>query len=99
VPGTQEPRTYLVECFWPGVDERAHASAAARAREAALELRHHGDEVEFLGSVLVPVDETVFCFFRGREPDVRRASERAGLPIERVLATMHVYGNQAGGRP
>jgi hypothetical protein len=88
-----EPRTYLVECFWPGIDEPEHASAADRARAAAVQLRREGDEIEFLGSVLVPADETVFCFFKGREADVRGASERAGLPFERLLTAVPITGD------
>src|SRR5215204_5393189 len=80
-----EPRTYLVECFWPGIDERQHAAAADRAQASALQLRREGEEIEFLGSILIPGDETVFCFFKGREPGVWGASERAALPFERVL--------------
>ncbi len=56
-----------------------------RAQAAALRLRREGDEIEFLGSVLVYADETVFWLFEGREADVRVASERAGVPFERVL--------------
>jgi hypothetical protein len=89
----EEPRTYLVECFWPGVDEQQHASAAGRARAAALQLRRQGEEIEFLGSILIPGDETVFCFFKGREPDVRGASERAGLPFDRLLAAVRIAGD------
>jgi thioesterase domain-containing protein len=86
----EEPTTYLVECFWPGIDERQHAAAANRAQAAALQLRREGEEIEFLGSILIPGDETVFCFFKGREPDVRGASERAGLPFERLLAAVRI---------
>jgi hypothetical protein len=88
-----EPTTYLVECFWPGIDESKHASAAGRAQAAALQLSREGDEIEFLGSVLVPTDETVFCFFKGREADVRGASELAGLPFERLLAAVRITGD------
>lgn len=87
-----EPTTYLVECFWPGIDERQHAAAANRAQAAALQLRREGEEIEFLGSILIPDDETVFCFFKGREPDVRGASEWAGLPFERLLPAVRIAG-------
>jgi hypothetical protein len=83
--GAGESRTYVVECFWPGIDELQHADASGRVRAATLQLRGEGDEVEFLGSILVPGDETVLWFFKGREADIRGASERAGLPFERVL--------------
>jgi hypothetical protein len=85
MPAAEEQRTYLVECFWPGVDERQHAAAVERAHAAAVDLRREGAQVEFLGSILVQPDETVFCLFAGRDADVRTASERAALPFERVL--------------
>ena len=77
--------TYLVECYWPGVDAQRLAEGERRAREVSAELSLRGRPVSFLGSVLVPADETVFCFFAGSEADVREASERAEIPFERVL--------------
>lgn len=76
---------YLVECYWPGVTGELARTAEVRAREVSADLRSSGREVAFLGSVVVPADETVFCFFEGCEADVRAASERARLPFERVL--------------
>ena len=81
-------RTYLVECYWPAVTEREHAAAAGRARTAAEEARRAGREVEFVGSILIPAEETVFCLFAGREADVHAASQRAGLPFERILESV-----------
>ncbi len=87
--GTDEtPRTYLVECYWPAVTEQQHAAAATRARTAVREARSRGRELEFLGSILIPVEETVFCLFAGCEDDVRAASMSAGLPFERVLESI-----------
>jgi hypothetical protein len=85
MPHDDERKTHLVECFWPGVDESKFASAVVRAQAAAAQLRGEGIEIEFLGSILLYADETVFCFFAGCEADVRAASEWAGLPFERVL--------------
>jgi hypothetical protein len=82
------PRTYVVECYWPAVTESEHAAAAGRVRTAAGEARRAGRELEFLGSILIPVEETVFCLFAGCEDDVRSASRRAGLPFERVLESI-----------
>jgi uncharacterized protein DUF4242 len=82
--------TYLVECYWPGVSENAVAGAMRRAHEAVRELRQHGSDVRFVSSILIPADETVFCLFQGSEPDVRAVSERAGVPFERVLESVHV---------
>jgi hypothetical protein len=41
----------------------------------------------------VPSDETVFCLFEGQEAAVRAASDRAGVPVERVLESVRVDGN------
>ena len=90
----------MVECYWPAVTERQHAAAATRARHAADEARSRGRELEFLGSILIPVEETVFCLFAGCEGDVRAASTRAGLPFERVLESIpSELAPFAGGRP
>jgi hypothetical protein len=95
--GAEETRTYLVECYWPGVDERKVATAVGRAQAAALQLRRQGNEIEFLGSILVHADETVFCLFSGREADVRVASERAGVTFHRVLEALRIDGDQPEG--
>ena len=60
-----EAKSYLVECYWPGVSEEKLALASQRARRAAYGLRRHGRELRFRGSILVPADETVFCLFDG----------------------------------
>jgi hypothetical protein len=87
-------RSYLVECYWPGVCEQALREGARRARQAALELRRQGRNVVFLRSILIPIDETVFCLWGGSEADVRTASERAGMPFERVLESLQIDGDQ-----
>ncbi|MGH2720732.1 MAG: hypothetical protein ACRDJO_03895 [Actinomycetota bacterium] len=94
---------YLVECYWPGVTEHALTLAAERARLAALELETRGRRLAFLGSILVPADETVFWFFDGVEKDVRLVSAQAGIQVERVLASVRIDvvqgpGSEGGGQ-
>jgi hypothetical protein len=84
--------SYLVECYWPGINAETHAGAASRARAAVSELGREGRHLRFVGSILVPLDETVFCLFDGSEADVRAASERAGVPFERVLESLRIEG-------
>jgi hypothetical protein len=93
VSETSEPTTYLVECYWPGISEEKLAAAAGRAEEAAHKLRTQGRELRFLGSILVPADETVFCLFDGLETDVRAVSQHADIPYERVLESVRIDGN------
>jgi len=93
-------RSYLVECYWPGVSEETVVAAVQRTCSATSALRRRGRDVDFLGSILVPTDETIFSLFEGCESDVRAACARAGLPFERVLDSVHVDGSKrrrAGG--
>lgn len=83
-------RSYLVECYWPGVNAERLAAIAKRVRATASALRRQGGNVIFLGSILVPADESVFCLFDGVEADVRAASEQAGVPFERVLESLRI---------
>jgi hypothetical protein len=75
---------YLVECYWPEVSVETLAGTGQRARAAAAAL---GTDVAFLGSILVPDDETVFCLFEGGEDDVRAVTLRAGVAFERIVAS------------
>jgi Protein of unknown function (DUF4242) len=79
--------SFVAECFWTGVrgddlsalDQRAQRSAAAVASE--------GEQVRYLGSLLVREDEVVLCFFEGSAASVRKAAERAEIPFDRILET------------
>ena len=42
----------------------------------------------------MPADETVFCLFDGEEADVRAVSEKAGVPFEPILESLHIGGAQ-----
>ena len=83
---------YLVECYWPGVSAEKLADAAERAERAAGELCSQGRPVRFLGSILVPADEVVFCLFDGDGADVRAVAEKAGVPFERILEWLRIGG-------
>jgi hypothetical protein len=50
-------------------------------------------------SILVPLDETVFCLLDGREADVRAVSEEAGVPFERILESLQIDGNDGAKEP
>jgi hypothetical protein len=85
--GSDQAKSYLVESYWPGVDGK-------RIPAAAQSLRKQGGNAYFVSSIFVPADETVFWLFRGLEADVRAAIERAGVPFERVLESLHVDGEE-----
>jgi hypothetical protein len=96
MPEREAPKTYLVECYWPGVSEHQLAAATRQAQAAAAQVRQQGRKLRFLGSLLVPAEETVFCLFEGSESDVRAVSAQAGVPAERILESLRVgAGEQA----
>lgn len=83
---------YLVECYWPHAGIDTVAAAVTRARQATRDLREQGHRLHYLGAIFVPSDRTGFCLFDGDEASVRAATEQAGLPYERVLASLHIDG-------
>jgi hypothetical protein len=88
--------TYLVECFWPGVSETTLVAATERARKAALELQREGQQIAYLDSILIPVDEIVFCLFDAPSVTaVRDVSRRAALPFERIVESVRVRAGAA----
>jgi len=80
-----QDRGYLAECLWPGVGESDLRALDARTRECACTLADEGIAVRYLGSLLVPEDEIVMCFFRGSPDAVRLLAVCAGIPCERIL--------------
>lgn len=86
-------RTFLVECYLPGVAERDVAAASERARRAAEELHSRGRDVAYLGALFVAADEAVFHQFRARNAAlVVEASRMADLQFERVVESIGVDG-------
>jgi hypothetical protein len=83
----------LVECYWPGVSELRLAVSASRVRQAVARLCDRGRELQFVGSILVPADETVFWLFDGEEADVRAASEQAGVTFDRILESLRLIND------
>ena len=80
---------YLAECLWPGVTEAQLAVVDLRARRAGGTTE---DDVRYLGSVLMPADEVVFFVFSGpSESAVRAVADRAGLPFERIVASLRRF--------
>ena len=76
---------YTAKCFWPGVIEDELRLAAARAGSETLEA------TAFRGALYLPGDDLVLCLFESASRDsVKKASERAGMPCERVIETVWI---------
>jgi hypothetical protein len=76
-------QTYMVECFWPGVNPVDLNAAAERLApdEAAT----------CLDLILIPADEILLLLFQAdSRAAVRHASRRAGLPTERIIETLRI---------
>ena len=81
---------YTAKCFWPGVVEEDLRLAAAQARR-------RGSDARFEGALYRPADELVLCLFEAASPAaVKTASERAGMPCERVIETVWVSPGRRG---
>lgn len=88
---TEEPHTYLVECYVPGIAVAAIEAGAARARHVATEIRGEGRGIEYVRAIHVPGDEVVFHVFEAADEEVvREASIRSALPFERVVESVSV---------
>jgi hypothetical protein len=76
---------YTAKCFWPGVTEDELRLAAARAGSETREA------TAFRGALYLPGDELVLCLFESASRNsVKKASERAGMPCERVIETVWI---------
>jgi hypothetical protein len=87
---------YTAKCFWPGVTEDELRLAAARAG-GDTESR---SQTVFRGALYLPSDELVLCLFdSASRASVKGASERAGMPCERVIDTVWVGPKARGDEP
>jgi hypothetical protein len=81
-----QPQTFLVEHYWPGVTAEEFRAAAERVRASAGEMARGDARIEFLHSTLVPEDEAAFCVFAADSPAlVEEAYGRAGVAFERIV--------------
>jgi hypothetical protein len=70
--------------------ELAHLDAA-RASAASKEPTESGETIRYLGSTLIPSDETCFVLFEApTAEEVRRLLERASLPYDRIVEAIRV---------
>jgi hypothetical protein len=92
-------RTFLVECYKPGLDQAEVESAAERVAAASAELRAEGRDVEYVGAILVPADEAVFHVFAAAcAGTVREASLRSSVQHERVVEWVAVGRLELSGK-
>jgi hypothetical protein len=82
-------QTFLVERYWPGVDEAIARSVVANLERAAQAMTAEGTPVEHVGSILMPGDQVVFSIIEAADESVaRRVNERANVPLDRIAAAV-----------
>ena len=94
-PGDGEPartQTFLIERYWPGVDEAIARTVVSSLEQAARAMTSEGTPVEHVGSILMPADEVVFSLIEAvDEGAARRVNERAALPLDRIAAAITLH--------
>jgi Nickel responsive protein SCO4226-like len=85
---------YAAKCYWPGITETELEQAAARAADALPEPGVRA--VIYRGSLPFAADELVLCLFEAPSPiAVKRASDRAGIPCQRVMDSVWLQPDPA----
>jgi hypothetical protein len=92
-------RTFLVESYVPGLDERAAATLSSRLRDAIRQLDEEGMTLRWGGSFAL-VDEETYMFIVGapRVDDVVQLSERAGFEHDHVVEALAIDAPTRQGR-
>jgi hypothetical protein len=78
---------FAAKCYWPGVTEADLEMVARRAAPSGSATT--ANSVTYLGALLFTDDDLVLCLFDGpSRPAVKRASDHAGVPCERLMDSM-----------
>jgi len=92
---TPQSRTFLVERYWPGIDEPMARTVLSNLERAARAMTREGTPVEHVVSILMPADEVVFSLFQAAdETAVRSVNERAEIPMDRIAAAIALRPSQ-----
>lgn len=86
---------YAAKCYWPGV---GRADVEAIAGRMAAEATGPSAELVYRGSLVFSEDQLVLCLFEGpSRAAVKRASDRMGIPCERVMDSVWLSPHPTGG--
>jgi hypothetical protein len=89
--GPPQPRSYLVEHYWPGITAEIFRAATERVRTAAAAMARDGTPIRYLHSTMVPVDEAAFCVFDAPSMEmIAQLYARAGVRFDRIVAALEV---------
>ncbi len=81
-------KSYVAECFWPGVTQTELRALDGRASHSARRTSGTEQAVHYVGSMLMPEDEVVFCFFEGPSAEaIATAARSAQIPYARIVGS------------
>ena len=84
-------RTFLVERYWPEIDEARARDLAASLERTARAMAEEGIAVEHVGSILMPRDRVVFSLIAARdEASARQLTARVGAPADRIAIAIRL---------
>jgi hypothetical protein len=92
--------SYVAECYWPGVTRDDLAQLDARVLASVDRKSRVRERVRYLGALLLPTDEVVFCLFDAPSADaVEVVARRANIPFDRILQSVNIPSHGRGQRP
>jgi hypothetical protein len=90
-PPSPEPRTFLVERYWPEIDEARARRMAASLTGAARQMAAEGIPIEHVGSILMPRDLVTFSLIKATdEASARQLTARAGADLDRIAIAVEL---------
>lgn len=84
-------RTFLLERYWPDIDEDRVRALACSLDQTARAMAAEGVVVEHLESILMPRDQVVFSLIAADdEAAARQLTARVGAPADRITLAIQV---------
>jgi hypothetical protein len=91
------PTEFLVEHYLPGATQQELRAASSRLGDVVRGLAAAGERIRYLGSTIVPAEESCFSRFEsGSETSVRVALERAEVAYARIHVAEAVHPTSTG---
>lgn len=82
---------YVVERYLPGLAPSVLVGSLERLEHETVAMRGEGINVRYLGSTIIPSDESCLCQFEGpSEAAVSEVNRRADITFDRVVAALAV---------
>ena len=88
---------FVVERYRSGSDPDSLRVVAARLTAGALQVSPDGTSVRYLDTIFLPDDETCLHLFEAdSEADVRAATRRAGVEVDRIAHAEKIEWREVG---